>query len=251
MLSKELKERLHIIVEPINKAEFESFFKEIESVFLNPRKDLTETGKLFYQRRTGFQTNLFLLRENYKLLNANPSLQNIQKQLGYIVLLKIHFADHYSYWEDWEEEFLKLENRVSHFGKPNNVDNDSIYTYKWAGLPNEIQEIYNDLYGSLICDETTQEEFEIIFRGVNANEIKKPVKWHDNNATEALYLVRALTDNQIISNKGSKHKRFALCIVKPDGSVFSGDLKSSYSKCHSQLDPAKKDIIDAIVLKYK
>lgn len=251
MLSKEWNERVHIIVEPINLSEFEGYFIELESLLSNPRAGLTNEQKLYWYRKIGFETNLLLLRENYKLLNESPSLRNIQKQLGYIVLLKIYFPDDYDYWEDWREDYLELENRVNQVGISKKDISPTLKTYKWNGLEKELTELYSSLVGTLISNENAIQDFQMIFTNVDAKEVLSPVKWHDNNVTEALYLIRCLTDSKLITNIGLKHERFKLCFVRPDGNGFSGDLRSLYSKCEKQLAPEKKQTIDSIVVKYK
>lgn len=172
---------------------------------------------------------------------SSLDIDEINFEAFHYVIIGGNFAMVYKFLKDYS---LNKE-------RPKSISSNLI-TYKWEGRQSEVRELYKELIGALIVEKTTFQDFELIFTGISANEILNPIRWHDDNATEALYLIRALSDG-VISNDGDKHKRFARCIVRPDGSEFVDDLKSLYSKCHrpKQLDPNKKQLIDTIVSKFK
>jgi len=101
--------------------------------------------------------------------------------------------------------------------------------YKWQNSPDkELPELYHLMINEykLIASETTYEQFKAVFSGQPIESIK-PIKWHQDNASELLYFIDRLEQsNNIASNpKKADYLKLAACFVKPNGEFFKANWK--------------------------
>jgi hypothetical protein len=120
-------------------------------------------------------------------------------------------------------------------------------SYIWQNDPDkELPELYRlmiDKY-RLIAPETTYDQFKAIFTGQLIDDIK-PIKWHQNNASELLYFNEAIKDK--VDSVWHIYKRLAACFVKPDEKPFEAIWKSLKTNIDINLSPDKQKAIDELV----
>lgn len=120
-------------------------------------------------------------------------------------------------------------------------------SYVWQKNPDkELPELYKlmiDKY-KLIAPETTLEQFKAVFTGQPINEIK-PIRWHQDNASELLYFNEAIQAK--VDNVWHIYQRLAACFVKPDGKPFNAVWKSLKTNIDINLSSDKQKAIDELV----
>lgn len=144
-------------------------------------------------------------------------------------------------------ELLKKE----YSGKPSKSKKKS--SYQWQGnedkdLP-ELHKLMVDKY-KLIASETTYKQFRDIFTGQSIENIK-PIKWHQDNASELLFfLIRLRDSNNIIHNKRMNYQKLAACFIKPDGNPFKVAWKSLKTNIELNLSPDKQRAINELIKQF-
>ena len=125
--------------------------------------------------------------------------------------------------------------------------------YEWQSNPNkELPELYSLMNKyKLIASETTIEQFTAIFTGQSIDNIK-PIKWHQENASELLYFIIKLEQsNNIVHNpKRADYQKMKACFVKPDGQKFENKLKSLKTNIEIELSPDKQKAIDELMINF-
>ncbi len=120
-------------------------------------------------------------------------------------------------------------------------------SYVWQNNPDkELPELYRLMLNKykLIAPETTLEQFKAVFTGQPINEIK-PIRWHQDNASELLYFNKAIQAK--VDNVWHIYQRLAACFVKPDGKPFNAVWKSLKTEIEINLSPDKQKAIDELV----
>lgn len=262
MVSAILKEKCNVLVEPVLPQDYVSFFEEmtIEAEKIVKEYGVNKQGAKIQLQRIGFDINLILLRENFKLLNDKPDLKLIAKQIGYIVLLKIYFTNHWLYWEDWEEDYLKLESRIK--GLPESKKNKALVqsqtsvTFKWTGkdIDGDMEQLLMLLKSKKVVDySTTKEQLIDFFSGKEIDKIT-PIRWGEENTAQVAYFYFALMENGLIE-KTERYQwgKIEKCILPPVGGASKFKNFKSYKslivkgKTEEVLSVEKIKIIDDIL----
>jgi hypothetical protein len=124
-------------------------------------------------------------------------------------------------------------------------------SYEWQNNPDkELPELFSlMLYEcKLIASETTYEQFKAIFTGKPIDEIK-PIRWHQDNASELLYFIITLgqTNNIDYNPKKADYQKMKSCFVKPNGKSFEAAWKSLKTNIDINLSSDKRKAIDDLV----
>ena len=120
-------------------------------------------------------------------------------------------------------------------------------SYVWQNNPDkELPELYKLMIDNykLIAPETTLEQFKAVFKGQPINEIK-PIRWHQDNASELLYFNEAIQAK--VDNVWHIYQRLAACFVKPNGKEFNAVWKSLKTNLEINLSSDKQKAIDELV----
>lgn len=130
-------------------------------------------------------------------------------------------------------------------------------SYRWLGTQDQLSDFCKELIGKFILpDEDTDDDSYIItiindvkaiFSAKPLNEIK-PVRWHEDNATELIYFITEIGEKGIIkAGSRSDYKTMKACFVKPDGTPFdTSSWPSLKQKRHYNLSKAKQEAIDKL-----
>ena len=233
---------------------------------------LSENGKTTYGIQTEWQLQRFIeqFKKNFQKLrlkvvekwtdelnNIEPpeAVAKIDKQLYQLrkkELLAEIGADGLNDWDRWLQKYLS--NEIDHQQKrparkpPKQQKKTS---YVWQSNPdNELPELYSLMINKykLIAPETTYEQFKAVFTGQPIDEIKQ-IKWHQDNASELLYFIDRLEQSNNIrhNQKKADYQRMTACFVKPDGNVFTANLKQIKQNITINLSADKQKAIDELV----
>lgn len=147
--------------------------------------------------------------------------------------------------------FSKIEPEIKTDGKPK-TKNKKLTSYKWQNNPNEeLPELCSLMIEKykLIATETTYEQFKAIFTGQPIDENLKPIKWHQDNASELLYFIDRLEKlNNIAHNPNrADYKKLKACFVKPNGKPFNEAFKSLKTNLEINLSQEKQKAIIELV----
>jgi hypothetical protein len=150
-------------------------------------------------------------------------------------------------------ELLVQLDRLEMFNDFLNLDNKTIITkqqkktsYKWQ-KPDELPELYKlmiDKY-KLIGPDTTLEQFRAVFTEQPIDDSFKPIKWHQDNASELLYFNDAIKNK--VNNVWNIYQRMTACFIKPDGKPFDSNMKQLKTNIGINLSPDKQKAIDELV----
>jgi hypothetical protein len=126
------------------------------------------------------------------------------------------------------------------------------YTYHWLGKPDELKEFYQEIRGIFIANDTSEDDCKAIFEAKILDNLKKPVRWHDENASELIYFITKLGNSGLIEpSKRADYIRMTACFAKSDGTPFN---KSSFPSLKQKMDvnlsKHKQKAIDKIVEKF-
>ncbi len=122
-------------------------------------------------------------------------------------------------------------------------------TYQWLGKPDiDLPELYNELINNnLIINDISPDDFKAIFTGQPIKNIKQPIKWHDNNASELLYFITQLMKNLIKHESRIDYKRLKACFIEPNGKPFETDFRTLKTNLTINLSQNKQNVIDRII----
>ena len=151
-------------------------------------------------------------------------------------------------------EFIICERYLREYlsGKPKNETTKSEkLTYQWTGKRNELKGFYHAMRdkSKLILPETTYEQFKYIFTGEPVDGVKNPIRWHDNNASELLYFIGQLFENNLIIRirKTMDYQLLKACFVDSNGHAFNQELKSLYTAVIYTLSEEKQAAIERLI----
>jgi len=233
---------------------------------------LSENGKTTYGIQTEWQLQRFIeqFKKNFQKLrlkavekwtdelnNIEPSeaVAKIDKQLYELrkkELLADIGADGLNNWDRWLQKYLS--NEIDHQQKrparkpPKQQKKTS---YVWQSNPDkELPELYSLMIKKykLIASETTYEQFKAVFTGQPIDEIK-PIKWHQDNASELLYFIDRLEQTKNIKHnpKRADYQKMTACFVNPDGKQFTANWKQIKQNISINLSSDKQKAIDELV----
>ncbi len=204
----------------------------------------------FYRLRTNIE---------YKAGNiANP-----RERIAYLLEQDSKLADDHTL-----PEAISLRNRIKNMIKLAELEilqppapppaktgtNKTTRSYRWQGTPDELTALFNNIKAVLIPTNTPENDFKAIFQARPLNEIK-PVRWHDNNATELIYFITMAEMNYAITRDGweygqdhSTHRAnyvlLSECFVKNDGSKFDTKVfPQTKRNMHENLSKKKQEFI--------
>ncbi len=204
-----------------------------------------------------------LERLRYDLDQGNYEAENIlenegfEKDAGEIEHLAWDRCEEFSQFQT-SDEIAKEEAELSfsitdiintNISKPPKQKNRT--TYQWQNnADKELPELYSLMINEykLIAPNTTLEQFTAIFTGQSIDGIK-PIRWHQNNATELLYFIIRLEqlNNVAHNSKRADYTKLKACFVDPDGQEFKAKWKSLKTNIQINLSPEKQNAIDKLV----
>lgn len=103
-------------------------------------------------------------------------------------------------WYDDMIADIRWEIQNAHQAKPNNqhIKKKTKYSFKWVGKPEKLAELFDKMRGTLISEETTEEEFKAIFEAKPLEKIM-PIKWIKSNSLLSYFIYRLSQGNNAIS----------------------------------------------------
>ena len=133
--------------------------------------------------------------------------------------------------------------------KPKRLKNK--LTYKWLLSHQEINFLYQILKKeNIISKNTKYSDFEFIFKEKNITEISKPVIWTSSNATEILFFIIQLIENNIIEgNNRMDYMLLTECFVNAENEKFKENFKVLKTNIDIALSANKQSVIRNILKK--
>lgn len=112
-----------------------------------------------------------------------------------------------------KEEIQKLNDKIvisKNIAKPRNIK--SKLTYDWVGNKKKIR-LFKKLLieNNLIEKSISLDDFEFIFSKQPITLLKMPIFWTNDNATQLIYLIKALKQNKIIHASKNNFDYIQLC----------------------------------------
>lgn len=133
--------------------------------------------------------------------------------------------------------------------KPRNIGKK--LTYEWIGNKKNIRQLKKMLIDNeLIENNISLDTFEFIFSKQPINQLKTPLVWLNDNATQLLYLIKALKNNEIIhtTKKNFDYVQLIECFHRPNNKKFIPEsLKSALIDIEMKIGEDSKGIIDKII----
>ena len=206
-----------------------------EQVFLTP-ENWEKLKKEFLE----YRLNSWLEIEPYKSFTRKELAQN---ELDYVQSITAN--------NQVEKTMLKryIELIEKQLKQPDSKPKAMI-SYQWNGTPDEdLPELFTAMRDTyfLIDQSTTLEQFKAVFTGQPIEGIK-PIKWHDENASELLYFNRHI--EYLVDEVGSKYKRMTACFVKPDGKPFNAAWRSLNTNLTNNLSQIKQNTINQMLREF-
>lgn len=163
------------------------------------------------------------------------------------ILSNIHNVKQYI-----KEQIRKFEIRKEQIvAKPKTRNVSKKLTYEWIGNKKKIRQLKKNLIDNeLIGNNISLDAFEFIFSKQPINKLKIPLVWQNDNATQLLYLIKALKNNKIIQIERSNFDYVQLieCFHRPNKEKFiSESLKSALIDIEMKIGEDSKGIIDKII----
>lgn len=147
------------------------------------------------------------------------------------------------------EEF-ESKNKISkNVIKPRNIK--SKLTYKWLIDENKLYDFKRLLLKhNLIDNQIDFQSFKFIFTENPITEIKKPIIWINEIATQLIFLINELQTKNIIERKGENFNYIQLyqCFEKNNGIKFTEKSKSLKTKMNIYIDADFKALVNKIIL---
>lgn len=148
--------------------------------------------------------------------------------------------------ERFENKNLVSRNIV----KPRNIK--SKLTYEWIESKKKIREFKKILIEyKLINKNISLNDFEFIFSKQPINQLKNPIVWQNDNATQLIYLIKQLKENQIIKTTKNNFDYIQLskCFYRPDQEKFNPKkLKPLLFEINDNISSEFKGILDKIII---
>jgi len=140
------------------------------------------------------------------------------------------------------DDLTIIRNEIG-IGKPTK-DKDMPTTYIWhTNSVEELPKLYNLMNGKFIA-ETDFESFRAIFTG-QPIQSTKPLRWHDDNASELLYFNHSLRNK--VNPVKNLYQRMKSCFVKPDGESFTNAFPSLFQGIDINLSNKKQQAINQLI----
>lgn len=177
--------------------------------------------------------------------NAEPYWYTLQRQAGFNIPVKAKHKSEPNHNTN-ARELLPKNNK----------------SYTWLSNDEDLPKLCKALIDKeLIHKDTTLEQFEAVFAAKPLQEIEpKPIKWHEDNASELLHFIQQLQGSNewpngwlIEKEERANYKRLTTCFVKPNGEQFNPETLRQTKQNLKQfgLAPAKQQIIDSVLIKLK
>lgn len=125
-----------------------------------------------------------------------------------------------------------------------------IYSYNWKLPKQKINDLYKQLKKESLIDKSTKyASFEMIFSSLPVTKIENKIVWSSSNATELLYFVLQLVNNEIVesSSKRMDYDKLKSCFVKENLEKFDVNFKSLRTDIEISLNIDKQRVIDNII----
>ncbi|MGJ8759369.1 MAG: hypothetical protein ACSHXA_02430 [Polaribacter sp.] len=135
----------------------------------------------------------------------------------------------------------------------NSTNPKKISTYEWLSsyIDKELTELHLLMVEKykLISPETTYNQFKVIFTNQIIVNDFKPIKWHDDNASELLYFIKRLEESNNIEHtpKRADYKKMTTCFTKPNGETFKASWKQIKQNININLSIKKQKAIDELI----
>lgn len=146
--------------------------------------------------------------------------------------------------EEFENRGVKRKNVT----KPRNIK--SKLTYKWLINENKLYDFKRLLLKyNLIDNQIEFQNFKAIFSKKPIIEIKKPIIWKNEIATQLIFLINELQEKKIIEKKGKYFNYIQLyeCFEKNNGIKFNEKSKSLKTKMKLYINADYKLLVEKII----
>ena len=186
------------------------------------------------------------LNPNHEIYSGGVSVVNF---IFYDELIEL--LANYKKWLFLQLELLATKEPESNILNQSRKLQKQKISYVWQGkAETDLPELYSLMTDEhkLIALETTYEQFKAVFTGQPIDEIK-PIKWHQENASELLYFIDRLEQSGNIAHnpKRADYQRLTACFVKPDGKQFNVVWKSLKTNIDINLSSDKQKAIDELM----
>jgi hypothetical protein len=109
--------------------------------------------------------------------------------------------------------------------KERNKPKGKKFSYQWNGLDDELKELFESMKGNFLSNDNKLDDFIKVFSKVEINPKLKPIRWKNDVASEVLFFIKILNEKGLIEKfNRMDYVQLKLLFVKPDGSLFDGDL---------------------------
>ena len=148
----------------------------------------------------------------------------------------------------WNKERIKALNQF--LAPSSSPKQKNYYTYEWLGKADEDLPQLHRLMKKFI-GLTTITEFKKIFLKTKINEKLKPIKWHENKASEVLYFISKLMEKGLIKDQRNRfsHKMLKSCFAPPDGNIFTQRLKQLKNNLPDNVSKSSQEELVEIIEK--
>ena len=147
--------------------------------------------------------------------------------------------------EEFENKNIVGKNAI----KPRNIS--SKLTYEWIDNKKKIREFKKILVEyKLINKNISLNDFEFIFSKQPINQLKNPIIWQNDNATQLIYLIKQLKENQIIKTTKNNFDYIQLseCFYRPSQEKFNPKkLKPLLFEINDNISTEFKGILEKII----
>jgi hypothetical protein len=183
------------------------------------------------------------LEANYLLINTTYS--DIQATSGFIV--SKHKTPIKIGLDNWITNKIAVINRKLSKQKPKR-DGTKI-SYDWQNKPDtELKELFELMTNKykLIALKTAYDDFEAVFLACPIDKDFKPIKWHDDNASELLFFIQSLKESGLVSGNPKRidYKKMTSCFIQIDGRPFKANWKQLKFNIEFNLSKRKRDAIE-------
>ncbi|MEJ8590333.1 hypothetical protein JSO54_03675 [Riemerella anatipestifer] len=147
------------------------------------------------------------------------------------------------------EEFENKSVKSTNVTKPRNIK--SKLTYKWLKDENKLYDFKKLLSKYNLIDSSIDfQSFKFIFTENPVTEIKKRIVWQNDNATQLLFLIKELKENNIIQTTKNNFDYIQLseCFYRPSQEKFNPKkLKPLLFEINDNISSEFKGILEKII----
>lgn len=149
----------------------------------------------------------------------------------------------------YQHKYISIGRLFEH----NTETKKNLTSYCWLGKDDELDQLFEKMKHFFHIG-TMKKEFVDAFTEKHVTEIKG-VYWHNDNASEALFFVKSLSDLGLImsplGNRRFSYKLFRECIKKSNGDHFHQNLKSLKTNVEINLSQQTQNEILDIIKEFK